>query len=72
MKRGPARVVNALDGTRGGVGIFGCDILEDVFEPALSFRGPGYLRHDRMRRAISSFEITRFASESANPRSIIT
>ena len=41
-------------------------------EPALSFRRPPYLCHERMRRAMSSFEITRFASESASPRSTMT
>ena len=65
-------IVDALNGTCGSLWIIGCDILEDVFEPALSFLGPRYFRHDRMRRAISSFEITRFASESAKPRSTIT
>ena len=46
--------------------------LEDVLEPMLSFRGPSYLCHERMRRAISSFEMTRPASESASPRSTMT
>ena len=60
---------DAIDGACGSVGIICRDVLEDIFEPSLSFRGPCYFCHERMRRAISSFEITRFASESASPRS---
>ncbi|HEU5134593.1 MAG TPA: hypothetical protein VFU13_05555 [Steroidobacteraceae bacterium] len=44
---------------------------EDVLEPTLRFKRPAYLRHVRMRCAISSFDTTRFASESAKPRSTI-
>lgn len=59
-------------------GSLGCDrvvrrvVLEDVFDPPLSLIRPGYFGHDRMRRAISSFEMVRLASESARPRSIMT
>ena len=48
--------------------IVGRDVLEDVLEPAKRFACPDYLRHDRMRRPISSFEMVRRASESARPR----
>jgi len=65
-------IVDALKCTRRGVGIIGCYILEDIFEPALSFRSSRYFCHERIRRAMSSFEITRFASESVNPRSTMT
>ena len=62
-------VMNFLNGTRGRSRIIGGDKLEDVLEPALSFFGPRYCCHVRMRCAISSFEMVRFASESASPRS---
>ena len=65
-------LVDALDREGRGVRVIRGDVLENVFEPALGFRGPRYLCHERMRRAISSFEITRFASESARPRSTMT
>ena len=65
-------VVDALDGARCGLWIIGGDVLEDVLEPTLGFRSPRYFCHERMRRPISSFEITRFASESARPRSTMT
>ena len=45
-----------------------CNVLEDVLEPALCLSRSIYLCHERMRRLISSFEMTRFASESASPR----
>ena len=48
------------------------DVVEDVRDPLSGFIGPRYGCHERMRRAISSFEIVRFASESASPRSTIT
>ena len=48
------------------------DVLEDILEPPLSLCGPIYFGHERMRRAISSLEMTRPASESASPRSTIT
>ena len=44
----------------------------DVVKPALRFSGSRYFRHERMRRPIPSFEIVRFASESASPRSTMT
>jgi len=65
-------LVDALDRSCGGVGIIRGDVLEDVFEPALSLCGPRYCCHARMRRAMSSFEMVLFASESASPRSTIT
>lgn len=49
----------------------GHNVRDDVLEPLSSFVGPRYC-HERMRRAISSFEMVRFASESASPRSTIT
>ena len=65
-------LMDFLNGASSGVRIIGGDVLEDVFEPALSFLGPRYCCHERMRCAISSFEIMRFASESASPRSTMT
>jgi len=65
-------LVDALDSAGRGLRIIGGDVLEDVLEPALGFRRPPYLCHERMRRAMSSFEITRFASESTSPRSTMT
>ena len=61
-KSGYARSKQIVDG----------DVLEDVFEPTLGFFGPRYCCHARMRRPISSFEMVRFASESASPRSTMT
>jgi len=63
---------DALDSASGDLRIIGGDVLEDVLEPALGLRSPRYLCHERMRRAMSSFEITRFASESASPRPTMT
>src|SRR6185436_1011105 len=40
------------------------DVLKDVLKPTPGFFGPCYFCHDRMRCAISSFEIVRFASAS--------
>ncbi len=57
-------------GCRGRV--IGGDVFEDVFNPSPGFVGPGYRCHERMRCAISSFEMVRFASESASPRSTMT
>lgn len=65
-------LVDALDSATRGLRIIGGNVLEDVFEPALGFRRPPYLCHERIRRAMSSFEITRFASESDSPRSTMT
>ncbi len=62
-------LVDLLNGASGGVRIVGGDVLKNVFEPAPSLVGPRYRCHARMRCAISSFEIVRFASESASPRS---
>ena len=64
--------VNTLNRPSCGLWIVRRDVLEDVFEPLLSFVSPRYDRYARMRRPISSFEIVRFASESAIPRSTIT
>jgi len=58
----------ALDRAIRRIGIIRGDVLEDVLEPAECFACPGYLRHDRMRRSISWFEMVRRASESARPR----
>lgn len=60
--------VDSLDRPGRSGGVIRCDVLEDVLEPTLSLFGPRYFRHERMRRAISSFEIVRFAFESASPR----
>ena len=57
-----------LDGSARRIGIVSRDVLENVLEPAERFVRPGYLRHDRIRRPISSFEMVRRASESARPR----
>src|SRR5258706_5422468 len=65
-------LVNPLNCTSGCAWIVRGDVLEDVFEPPESLVSPRYLGHDRMRRPISSFEMVRFASESARPRSIMT
>ena len=65
-------LIDFLNGTSGCRRIIGGDELEDVLEPALSLFGPRYCCRARMRCAISSFEMVRFASESANPRSTIT
>ena len=65
-------VVDGLDGAGCCGRVVRRDVLIDVVNPALGFLGPRYFCHDRMRRPISSFEMTRFASESASPRSTIT
>ena len=64
-------LINFLDGAGGGAGIIVGDVLEDVLKPALSFFGPRYRCHERMRCAICSFEMVRLASESATPRAIM-
>jgi len=64
--------VNALNRPSCSLGIIRGDVLENVLKPSSSFVGPRYECHERMRRPISSFEIVRFASESASPRSTIT
>lgn len=64
--------VNTLNRPGSSLRIIRGDVLEDVLDPLSSFIGPRYCCHERMRRAISSFEIVRFASESASPRSTIT
>jgi hypothetical protein len=64
-------LVYAVDGFASRAWILGGNVLEDVLEPTLSFYGPAYLGHERMRRAISSFDMVRPASESASPRSTI-
>ncbi len=65
-------LVDLLNGAGGGVRVIGGDVLKDVFEPALCFISPGYCGHERMRCAICSLEMVRFASESASPRSTMT
>jgi len=64
--------VNFLNGSSGSMRIVYRDVLEDIFAPSPRFIGPRYCGHDRMRCAISSFEIVRFASESASPRPTMT
>lgn len=64
--------VDTLNGPDSSLRIIRSDVLEDVLDPLSRLVGPRYYCHDRMRRAISSFEIVRFASESASPRSTIT
>lgn len=64
--------VDALNRPSCGRWIVRGDVLEDVLDPFLSFVGSRYCCHERMRRAISLFEMVRFASESASPRSTIT
>ena len=65
-------LIDAINGLGGGLRIVLGDELEYVLKPPKRLVGPNYFPHDRIRRAISSFEITRFASESAKPRSTIT
>ena len=65
-------LIDFLDCAGGGAWFIVGDVLEDVLKPALSFFGPRYRCHERMRCAICSFEIVRFASESATPREIMT
>lgn len=64
--------LNTLNRPSRSLRIIRGDVLEDILEPASSFIGPRYCRHERIRRPISSFEMVRFASESARPRSTIT
>ena len=65
-------LIDTLNRAGRGVRIICGDVLEDVPEPALGLLGSRYFCHERMRRAISSLEMVRFASESASPRSTIT
>lgn len=65
-------LVNSLNGAFGGSRVIAGDEPENIFQPSLGFFSPSYCCHERMRCAISSFEIVRFASESASPRSTIT
>jgi len=65
-------VVDFLNSASGSVWFISSDVLEDIFEPTPSFIGSRYCGHERMRCAISSFEMVRFASESASPRSTMT
>lgn len=65
-------LVDSLTRPSRGSRIVRGDVLKNIGEPALSLFSPGYFCHDRMRCAISSFEIVRFASESASPRSTMT
>ncbi len=62
-------LVNSLNGACGSLRIVAGDVLEDIFKPTLGFISPRYCCHERIRCAISSFEMVRFASESASPRS---
>ena len=55
----------------GSVRIVRCDVIENIAKPEFGFGRPDYLRHSRIRWAMSSSEMTRPASESARPRSII-
>jgi len=65
-------LIYAVDGLSCGLWIICGDVLEYVLKPTPGFCGPSYFCHERMRRAISSFEMTRPASESASPRWTIT
>lgn len=64
-------LIYAINGLGRRLRIISRNVLKDVLDPTLSFGSPSYLCHERMRRAISSFEMTRPASESASPRSTI-
>lgn len=61
-------IIDALNRPCRRLRIIGSDVLVNVFQPALCLECPGYCCHERMRRPISSFEMERFASESARPR----
>src|SRR5438046_1005554 len=63
--------IYSLNGATGCKRIVGGEVFEYVFKPALGFFSPRYFCHRRIRRAISSLEITRFSSESTSPRSIM-
>lgn len=65
-------IKDSLDRATCGSWVICGDVLENVLEPAFGFVGPGYFCDERMRRSISSFEIVRFASESARPRWTMT
>lgn len=65
-------IEDVLNGAPGGRGIIGGNVLEDIFDLLLCFFRPSYCCHARMQCAIRSFEMVRFASESASPRSTIT
>ncbi len=65
-------LVDTLNRSARSARIVRCDVLKNVSEPTLRFLGSLYFCHDRIRCAISSFEIVRFASESASPRSTMT
>jgi hypothetical protein len=63
---------DALHGPCRGLRVVRGDVLKDVFKPALGLDSPAYFCHERMRWPMSSFDIVRFASESARPRSTMT
>ena len=65
-------LVDVLNGASSGVRIISRDVLEDIFEPTPGLISPRYCCHERMRCAISSFEMVRLASESASPRPTMT
>ena len=65
-------LVDALNRSACSGGAIRRDVLENVLQPALGLLGPCYFCHERMRCAIPSFEMVRFASESAIPRSTMT
>ncbi len=67
-----ARSRKSQSDTLGRGWVINGDIVVDVAQPELRFGSPGYLRHCRIRWAISSSGTTRRASESARPRSTIT
>lgn len=62
---------NTLNRPSSSLRIIRGDVPEDVLDPLSGFLGPRYCYHVPMRRAISSFEIVRFVSESTSPRSTI-
>ena len=65
-------LLDFLNGASSSVRMIGSDVLENIFEPAPGFIGSRYCCHERMRCAVSSFEIVRFASELASPRPTMT
>ena len=62
---------NGLDSPASSSAVVFCNVLKYIAQTELGFGAPGYSAHDLMRRAISSSEMTRPASTSANPRKII-
>jgi len=59
--------VDAIYGLSSSRRIIRGNVTVDIVEPAVSLFRPVYFCHERIRRAISSFETARSASESASP-----